>query len=176
MSQTIVASDGRLWTLPEFVRSPEEAAEQDRLLAAKFFLVRQGSLGEIFRCVRCHQKHQFLTLACCERPFSGATQGLWAYLSVAGTPQAIARMTLNERARYELIRRLFNDPQPVPDLSTSHPQMARSLAVGEHDVLRGAVPLGILEEIPRALAQRFQDRVNLRLPAAARLSVPGLTP
>ncbi len=173
--QTIRASDGRLWTLPAFVRSPEEAAERDRLLAGRYFLVRQGSLGEIFRCRECKGKHQFLTLRCCDRPFSGVAEGLWAYLETAGTPQAFARMTPEEQARLAQIRRLFGDPTSIPDLATSHPEMARALDVGARDILRGMVPLGIIEEIPRALAQRYQDRINLRLPAAAWLRLPGLT-
>jgi hypothetical protein len=128
--QTIVASDGRLWTLPDFVRPPDEAEERDRLLAQRYFLVRQGSLGEIFRCRECKGKHSYLTLRCVERPFSG----------------------------------------------TGHPLLARAQAVAERDILLGGLPLGMLEEIPASLAQRYVTRINSRLPLDARLILPGLGP
>jgi hypothetical protein len=174
MSQSIRASDGQVWTLPPFIKTPQEAAERDQLLAGRYFLVKQGSLGEIFRCRHCHGKHLYLSLACCERPFSGMAEGLWAYYEVAGTPQAFARMTPAERRRLETVRRLFD--LNGTDLSTSHPETARALAVDELDIFKGAYPLGILEEIPHSLAQRYQDRINMRLPIDARLSLPGLNP
>lgn len=169
--QTIRASDGQLWTLPEFVMSPAQAAERDRLLSQKWFLVRQGSLGEIFRCRECHGRHLYLTLRCVERPFSGVTEGLFAYYEVAGTPQAFARMTPAERRRIETIRRLFD--LDGNDLSSSHPETARGLAVGDRDIFKGAYPMGILEEIPRSLAQRYQDRINLK-GLRPSLALPGL--
>jgi hypothetical protein len=173
MSQTIRASDGQVWTLPEFIMSPQEAAERDGLLASRFFLVRQGSLGEIFRCGECKGRHAYLTLRCCERPFSGIAEGLWGYLKVAGTPQAFARMTAEERARVERITRLFGEAADQPDLSSSHPEMARAIGVGERDIFRGTVPLGILEEIPASLAQRYQSRINAR-GCRPKLALPGL--
>lgn len=173
MAQQIVASDGRLWTLPEFITSPADAAERDRLLAQRYFLVRQGSLGEIFRCGLCRGKHEYLTLRCVERPFSGVAEGLWGFFQVAGTPQALTRMRPDERAIVTRLTRIFGPS--TPDLTTSHPEMARSLGVADRDILRGTVPLGILEEIPAALAQRYQDRINLSLPIDARLRLPGLT-
>lgn len=173
MSQSIRASDGQVWTLPPFIMSPDEAAERDRLLMGRFFLVRQGSLGEIFRCTRCNGKHGFLTLACIERPFSGVAEGLWGYLKVAGAPQAFARMTPDERLRLERVMRMFGAAAQQPDLSTSHPEWARSLGVAERDIFRGAVPLGILDEIPASLAQRFQSRINAR-GLRPKLALPGL--
>lgn len=174
--QTIRASDGQLWTLPAFVRPPAEIAERDRLLASRYFLCRQGSLGEIFRCRRCNGRHQHLSLMCISRPFSGVAEGLWGYLQAAGTPQAMARMTPAERATVERITRLFGSPAPAVDLATSHPEMARSIGVAERDIFRGSVPLGILEEIPASLAQRYVTHINSRLPLDARLILPGLEP
>lgn len=160
--QSIVASDGRLWTLPEFIRTPDEMAERDALLAGRFFLVRQGSLGELFRCSRCQMKHTYLSLMCVERPFSGVAEGLWAYYQTAGTPQARARLTQAERRRLDQVQRLLRPTAGLPDLAASHPQFARGLAVAEGDIEMGGVPLGILEEIPASLAQRFQSRINAR--------------
>jgi hypothetical protein len=174
--QTIVASDGRLWTLPDFVRPPDEAEERDRLLAQRYFLVRQGSLGEIFRCRECKGKHSYLTLRCVERPFSGIAQGLWAYYQTAGRPGALARMTPAERKRIAQVSRLFAVTSGLPDLATGHPLLARAQAVAERDILLGGLPLGMLEEIPASLAQRYVTRINSRLPLDARLILPGLGP
>jgi hypothetical protein len=173
--QTFTLPDGRAWALPEFVRTPAEAAERDRLLAGRFYLVRQGSLGEIFRCGRCKNRHTYLTLMCIEQPFSGITEGLWAYYQAAGTPQAFLRMTPDEQRRVESVRRFLGPSAGLPDLSAGHPQFARGLSVDERDIEVGAVPMGVLEEIPASLAQRFVDRINGQLPIDARLSLPGLT-
>lgn len=172
--QTFTLPDGRAWALPEFVRPPAEAAERDRLLAGRYFLVRQGSLGEIFRCGQCNGKHPYFTLRCVERPFSGVAEGLWAYYQTAGTPQALARMTPAERRQFHQIMRLFGQSTPSPDLATSHPETARALAIPERDIFKGAHPMGVLEEIPQALAQRYVDLINMKLPIDARLRLPGL--
>jgi hypothetical protein len=174
--QTIVASDGRLWTLPDFVRPPAEAEERDRLLLERYFLVRQGSLGEIFRCGRCKGKHSYLSLMCVERPFSGIAQGLWAYYQTAGRPAAMARMTPAERKRVARVSRLFAATSGLPDLATGHPLLARAQAVAERDILLGGVPLGMLEEIPASLAQCYVTLINSYLPLDARLILPGLQP
>lgn len=175
MNQTIVASDGQLWTLPDFIKSPEEAAERDTLLSLRFFLVRQGSLGEIFRCKECNGKHQFFSLRCCERPFSGIAEGLWAYTQAAGTPEALRRMTPAEKRQVANAKRLLGTAATLPDLASSHPQFARGIGVAERDLQLAAMPLGILEEVPASLAQRFQDRINLR-GLKPPLALPGLRP
>lgn len=46
-----------------------------RVLAGRTFLIRNDStFGYYPRCGRCNQVHQFLTLACVERPFSALTE------------------------------------------------------------------------------------------------------
>lgn len=176
MSQTIQHPDGRVFVVPPFIMSPQETAERDRLLAARFFLVRQGSLGEIFRCKRCNVKHAYMTLMCVERPFSGVAEGLWAYFQTMGTPQAMASMTSGERRRVQHVKQLFGPAgAALPDLATLHPQFARGMRVSERDVQSAAIPLGILEEVPNALAQRFQDRINGK-GLRPKLALPGLEP
>jgi hypothetical protein len=176
VSQSIRASDGQIWTVPPFVMSPAEAAERDQLLRCRYFLVRQGSLGEIFRCRRCQVKHAYMTLMCVERPFSGVAEGLWAYFQTVGTPEAVARMTPAERVRLNQVKGLFAPPgDPLPDLATVHPRFARGMRVGERDAQAAAVPLGILDEIPASLAQRFVSRINAR-GIKPPLVLPGLVP
>jgi hypothetical protein len=84
-------------------------------------------------------------------------------------------MKPEEQRRVESVRRLLGPSDGLPDLSTGHPAMARAQAVGERDLQVGAVPMGILEEIPASLAQRFVTRINMQIPIDARLRLPGLT-
>lgn len=176
MSQTIRHPNGQLWTVPPFIMSPAEAAERDRLLAARYFLVKQGTLGEIFRCRRCNVRHGYMTLMCVERPFSGIAEGLWAYFQTVGTPEALKQMNRDERVRLNQVKALFAPPgAALPDIATLHPRFARGMRVSERDAQTGAVPLGILEPIPASLAQRYVARINaagLKPP----LMLPGLTP
>lgn len=161
--------------LDAIFKTPEQIAERERILGERFFLVRQGSLGEIFRCKRCNGKHQHLTLMCIEQPFSGAEGGLLAYYTVLGRPGVIQRMTPDERARFRRMRRLFRPVADLPEIGAGHPALAREAAhanaLGDRDALIGSMALGVLEPIPRSLAQRLLDRINLR---NGRLTVPGL--
>jgi hypothetical protein len=167
--------DGRLVDVPYLVSSETER-ERRRILTARFFLVRQGSLGEIFRCGLCNGKHTYLTLRCVEQPFSGLGGGLVAYYRVMGTPEALARMHPAERERFAEVARIFDPISRATDLGARHPHLAATLGkaelLGEHDAALGAIALGILEPIPQTLAQRLLDRINVR---GGRLTVPGLT-
>lgn len=153
----------------------EHLAERQRILSSRFFLVRQGSLGEIFRCGLCKQKHAYLTLRCVEQPFSGAEGGLVAYYKVLGRTGAMERMTPAERARLRQVGRLVNAMGALPEIGLSHPDMARQATLGsaltDRDALIGSVALGVLEPIPKTLAQRLLDRINGR---GGKLTVPGL--
>lgn len=160
MNTTLRWPDGRPIIIPPFIQSPEQVAERDAILRGEFFLVRQGTLGELFKCTRCNRKHVYLSLMCIERPFSGVTGGLWAFFKAFGDPQTVARMQPAERRRMAQLRQLIDDDQVIPDLSTSHPQLARSIHVGERDAQIGAVALGVLEPIPPTLARRLQSRIN----------------
>ncbi len=157
------------------ILSPEQAAERDRILTARYFLVRQGSLGEVFRCRECGQKHPYLTLRCVEQPFSGIEGGLYAFYRVMGRPDVLGRVTAEERRRVAKIRRLFRPVVDLPDMTTAHSSIANFTArqdhLGERDAQIGAVALGILEPIPRSLAQRYLSRINMR---GGNLTVPGL--
>lgn len=162
--------------LDAVLRTPEQIAERERILASRYFLVRQGSLGEIFRCRECKQKHPYLTLRCVEQPFSGAEGGLLAYYKVLGRPGAVQQMTPAERARLRQIGRIVDMVGTLPEIGAGHPDLARRAAyanaLGERDALIGSVSLGILEPIPQALAQKLLDRINLR---GGHLTVPGLS-
>jgi hypothetical protein len=155
--------------------TPEQAAERDRILMSRYFLVRQGSLGEISKCRNCGQKHPYLTLHCVEQPFSGIDGGLYAFYKVMGRPDAVRQMTPEERRKFRDVKRLFRPMADLPDLGAGHPGYARQVArydhLGDRDAQIGAVALGILEPIPRTLAQRYLDRINLR---GGKLTVPGL--
>jgi hypothetical protein len=155
--------------------TPEQIEERNRILASRFFLVRQGSLGEIFRCKRCNQKHPYLSLMCCEQPFSGIDGGLYAFYKVMGRPDAVLQMTPEDRRKFRNVKRLFRPMADLPDLGAGHPGYARQVArydhLGDRDAQIGAVALGILEPIPPTLAQRYLDRINLR---GGKLTVPGL--
>jgi hypothetical protein len=122
-----------------------------------------------------NRKHGYMTLMCVERPFSGIAEGLWAYFQTVGTPEALKRMTPAEKRRLDQVTRYFAPPGDVlPDIATLHPRFARGMRVPERDALTGAVPLGILDEIPASLAQRYVTRINaagLKPP----LVLPGLT-
>lgn len=161
--------------LDAILQTPEQLAERERILAARYFLVRQGSLGEVFRCGRCRAKHPYLTLMCVEQPFSGIDGGLVAYYKVLGQPGALARMTPDERARLRRVERIVKPMTALPDLGRSHPGLAVKLAaseqLGRHDASIASIALGILEPISREQAQRLLSRINGR---NGKLTVPGL--
>lgn len=157
--------------LPWFLPSAETMAEQERLLAGRFFLVKIAGNGEVWRCRRCGGKHRYLTLMCVEQPFSGLTRGLYAYYRTVGVHGAMNYLTPAERSRYAELARMFG-PLDTPDLATSHPLMARSMGTGERDADLGALSftatepsstaLGLVERISRDKAARLAARINSR--------------
>ncbi len=156
--------------LPDFsVGTPAQAVAIEqaraRLLASKFYLVKTSGnvgLGEGLRCRGCGSKHRYLTLRCVEQPFDGLNRGLRAYFQVAGDAGAVAYMNPQQRAKYETARRLFQPSAGLPDLSTSHPEMARRVQGDAQDLDVGGVAVGILEPITRQMAQALADRINAR--------------
>jgi hypothetical protein len=162
--------------LPWFIASPDTARERRKILAGRYFLVRSagGPAGEIWVCGRCGGKHRYFTLMCKEQPFSGLTNGLYAFWHVVGANDAQTFLSDAQRVRLRELSKLFGPSRNAPDLSTSHPETARKLATAETDVDMGALALGILEPITRAEAQRYADRINN---AAGRhiFTLPGLT-
>lgn len=162
--------------LDALFQTPEQIAERERILAERFYLVKQGSLGEIFRCGLCQGKHPYLTLRCVEQPFSGVEGGLLAYVKVMGTPGVLLRMRQDERRQLRAIRKLVKSLDDMPDLSRGHPQWAQQISaadqLGPRDGAMASIALGVLEAIPRSLAQRLLDRINGR---GGKLTVPGLS-
>ena len=185
---------GRPIALPPITRlllTKRQQIERQRLLRGRYFFVnlRQGNLGEVFRCSRCGGKHSRLTLYCLDQPFSGLLGGLWAYTWTVGVSGASETMAPLERARYAALIELFEpranlgDVAQIADLADHHPQMARALAAdaepgrpGAMHLDVGMVSLGLLEQIDTKEAQRQLDRINTRAYAYGLppLTVPGL--
>lgn len=152
------------------IPSQEEIDHRERVLRSTFFLVRQGALGEILRCKRCGAKHPYLTLMCIEQPFSGITEGIYAYVHV-GRPKAERKeLPPDERARYDRIAAALGSK----DIGDAHPETARSLRSADPDDIESiSFALGVLEPITRQKATQLVWRINasgLRPP----LHVPGI--
>lgn len=125
--------------------SPQDYAVVQRLRSAEFFLVRNdGSHGERLRCGRCGRKHAYFTWFCCEQPFRGLRDALYAFTKVRHA---------DARARRIL--------ELIPDLGAAHPETARGLTreVGE-DVL--GIAVGLAEPITAVTARRFASIIQGR--------------
>lgn len=173
------------WELGEFETAEKLQAEIDRIKAGRFFLVKIAGNGDVWRCRNCGGKHRYFTLLCVEQPFSGLTDGLHAYWRTVGVHAAKDLLPPTERRRLEQIERLVLGD--LPDLSVSHPLLARTVGTGLRDIDVGAftftatdetpasLALGRLEPISRAAARQLVERINakgLKPP----LMVPGLYP
>lgn len=169
--------------LPWFYPDAETEAERERILRSRFFLVRIGGNGDVWRCRRCQGRHDYLTLMCVPQPFSGLGRGLYAYWKTVGAAGRLDDLRPSDRARLADLDRAFGPAAGLPDLQTSHPETARTLAVDERDADLGAysfvasvqtsTALGVVEPITKAEAARFVRRINLR-GLKPPLVVPGL--
>lgn len=147
--------------VPGFLPTKEYLDKRRKLLAAQFFLVRQGGkMGEVLRCSRCKGKHRHLTLMCVERPFDGLKNGLFAYYQTAGKSGAANFFSPQEMDRYEAIQKALGIG--VKDLAESHPRFVRDLKVAEGDIDIGAIAVGILEPISKAKAKALAWNINAR--------------
>lgn len=164
---------------PWFLPSEETLEAQRRILSSQYFLVRiggNGGIGEALRCDPtkggCGAKHQYITLRCVEQPFSALTGGLYAYFRAVGDNGLERALTPSERERFEAIKRQvpFAD---LPDLATSHPEMARAGGLAPTDAQLSALALGVLEPIPPTLARRYAQRINDR-GCRPRFELPGM--
>lgn len=142
---------------PWFARPDEELEAERALLKSQYFLVRQGELGELYRCRRCNRKHTHLTLMCVERPFSGITGGIFGYCHAGLATKAYQHLPPEARARFDRLRGLFG-----PNLADEHPDLVKSLGVGERDGLGLGFMLGVLEPITKLQAQQRVWRINSR--------------
>lgn len=174
------------WEIGDFETAEKMQAEIDRIDNATFFLVKIAGNGEVWRCRRCKAKHRYLTLMCVEQPFSGIRYGLQAYFKVAGAEDVREMLSPLQRARLNKIEKQLHI-EALPDLSASHPQLARKVATAERDLDLGAftltgtsetpseLALGLLEPVSKATARQLVERINgrgLKPP----LVVPGLDP
>lgn len=146
---------------PWFLPSSETLEEQRKLLSSIYFLVKQGdTFGERLRCVRCNNRHDYITLNCVERPFSGITGGLFAYYNLIKNNGLERYMSPSERARYDGIISTLK----MEDLSKKHPQTARQLiaTLSPSDMSVGALSLGVLEGIANVHARKLVEKINDR--------------
>lgn len=163
MSVTLITppKDKRLMT-SWFQPSDEVLAEQDRLLATTFYLVKQGaSFGERLRCTRCGNRHDYITLMCIEKPITGLYHGLYAYYRAIKDNRLEANMSPPERNRLAQIEAIL---QSMPDLSKLHPQLAREVTshLESSDMQIGAVSFGVLEGISPTHAFKLVAKINDR--------------
>lgn len=155
--------------LPSWMLSVAQARELQRIENGKFFIVRvkgNAGIGERLICdpVKggCGCAHEYLTVRCLPKPYQGISAGLYGYWKIAGNYGARAYLSPEERARVAELDARFGRLGALPDLATSHPQMARSLGVAEGDTLAGAVALGVLEPISQRRAYQLRDQINVR--------------
>lgn len=150
------------------IMTPDEMREYERVLKSRFFLVRQGALGERMICRRkdargtviggCGGTHTYITFMCIERPFSGLAPGLYARWR---TSPALFRNDLSpdEQSRLERLDRFFG---PQKDFRTSHPRLAQSMSLDDRDGDIGKLAVGILEPITRQKAEQLVIAINRR--------------
>lgn len=179
---TIISPDGQTIACPRWAPSPDVLAERQRHLSTLYFLVRiagNDGVGELWRCKRCRGKHPYLSLNCVERPFHGLDQVLYVMWQQAGDLASVRSLSPSEAARRDAgtaIARQVVDT--IPDLATTHPEMARRVAqqagLSKFDVAVGGISLGVAEQIPVTLAQRLLDRINTNRPSRGKLSVGNL--
>ncbi len=147
--------------VPWWVTTPEIEEKKKELLASQFYLVRQGSVGEYFRCKQCNGKHDYFTLMCVERPFDGLANGLLAYFYHTGKHGGQNLLTEIELQRYEAIRSSIVNGQ-LRDFADMHPQTARQLDAQDNDYILGGMALGILVPITKQKATALAFNINAK--------------
>lgn len=139
------------------IPSQEEINERERILRSQYFLVRQGSLGEILGCKRCGAKHAYLTLMCVEQPFSGLDGGIFGYCHAGLQTKSYTHLSPENRARFERIATSLGG-----NLADSHPELVRSMHIAETDVDSISFALGVLEPITKRKAQSLVWQINAK--------------
>lgn len=174
---TLQKSVPRPWFLP----SAETLAEQRRIMEGTYFLCRikgNSGIGEALICDPkkggCGGKHDYMTLRCVPRPYSGITGGLFAYYRAVVDNGLGQALSATEQARTDGIANVLGR---MPDIAAAHPQLARSMTagLGQNDAQIAAVALGVLEAIPPSLARKYRDRINTR-GIRPRFDLPGMEP
>lgn len=179
---TIVGPNGQVLACPRWAPAPDVIDARLEALKRNFFLVRiagSDGLGELWRCRRCRGKHPYLSLNCVERPFSGLDQVLYVIWQQAGDLAAVKSVSPEQAARHNagraIARQVVDD---IPDLATSHPEMARRRALdgrmAAFDLDVGGLVVGRAEPIPPTLAQRYLDRINALRQSGGKLAIDGL--
>lgn len=147
---------------PWFQPTLESVREQHKLLSSIYFLIKQGDVfGERLICNKCKLRHDYITLNCIERPFTGLTRGLYAYYQAVKDNYLVNQLSPGEVSRYRSMETALGQ---MPDLGTVHPEMAKDFTqnLGPSDSLLGALAIGILEGISKITAEKLVDKINMR--------------
>jgi hypothetical protein len=178
---TLTLPDGRVIVCPRWAPSPEVLKAREDVLRNTFFLVNisgNNGLGELWRCKNCHGRHRYLTSGCIERPFSGLDGVLSVMWQQAGDLAAVRALGTDETGAARVGQMIAREVMKLPDLATSHPEMARRRAreqqLSAFDIEMAGLPIGTAEQIPKSYAQKLLDRINATRPSAGRLQIEGL--
>lgn len=164
MSATVTIA-GRKYSVPWLVE-PEVAAEREAIARSTYFLVKisgNAGVGEVWRCRECKRKHAYFTRRCVELPFNGLEEALTAYWQHTG-----------DQVRRAQLSGFLGLIAGLPDLATLHPEMARRLGAHPDEIALGGLALGLVEPIPKTLAQLYLNRINAGLPIDQRVHIEGL--
>lgn len=148
----------RTWLLGQV----EELHRKFTFLNSLYYLVKQGAaFGERLRCNKCGGRHDYITLNCIPRPFTGYMNGLYGYYHLVKDNDLQRSMSDGEKARYNAIVETLDS---VPNLASVHPRMAKKLVedIGPSDMKVGAVSIGVLEGISRVHALKLVQQINDR--------------
>lgn len=75
MTRTIVLPGGEHRVIENSgMITPQQRALVDRVLASRWFLIKNGGVVTKARCLRCKRYHRYITLGCVEKPFNGMTE------------------------------------------------------------------------------------------------------
>ena len=148
--------------LPTGLLTHEARRAAELSLARRFFIVRiSGNAGyDSMTCRRCGAKHPYLTLACIPRPWPFRDRGIYAQYKEDGAAGVTNYLSPHNQDRQAEMRKLVGPLADLPDLSTSHPQLVRSMKLDVGDWETGAIPLGVPEEISIVVARRFVQKIN----------------
>lgn len=145
---------------PWLLSMVERLYDQHSFLSHVYYLVKQGdTFGERLKCTNCQGRHDYITLKCINRPFTGLIGGLYAYYHLVKDNDLIQDLNPGERAQYDMI---VDSLQGIPNLANQHPEMARKMVsdLGPSDLKAGALSMGILEGISTKEATILAEKIN----------------
>lgn len=122
-------------------------------LSDYYLVINDGAvLGERAICDPakggCGDRHPYFTYHCVELPYRGVQTAMFAFMKRAGDAMANVKVPAN----------FFNT---IPDLTRSHPMLARTLIGQENSQDVYARALGIASPISEAESDTLLDRIHL---------------